>query len=151
MINGTVEMKELHSKVLTKNDTGETGGHQGGIVVPKGNLALLNFFPTVDIEEFNPQVWIHCEDPDGVVWKMRYVYYNGKIFSPPKSTRNEYRITHMTKFFSKWNAKAEDSLEFSATSKSNHYQIQIKKSQQQNDCHFQQPKPIVLRGWDRVY
>ena len=84
------------------------------------------------MSEFNPEAWIFCTDPDGEVWRMRYVYYNGKTFSPKKSTRNEYRITYMTKFFSKWSARAEDTVVFTATNRNSHYRISIQKKDQES-------------------
>jgi hypothetical protein len=144
-------MAESHTKVLTNNDTGETGGHQAGVTIPKGNKFLIDFFPELDLNEFNPESWIFCTDPDGEIWKMRYVYYNGKTFNPKKSTRNEYRITYMTKFFAKWSASAEDVLVFTATNRKNHYQIKIKKKDTEVLNEISEPGPVVLRGWDRVY
>ena len=146
-------MSNSYAKNLTKNDVGETGGHQAGIAVPKADLDLINFFPFLNPEEFNPDSWLNCTDPDGVEWKMRYIYYNGKRFNPPKSTRNEYRITHMTKFFSKWGAKSGDDVIFTKTSKKNSFQIRIKKQSniKENMSTYESNKPIVLRGWSRVF
>lgn len=137
-------MKPSYSKTLSKNDTGESGGHQGGILVPKKDLALLKFFPQVDLEEFNPEAWIICVDPDGEEWKMRYVYYNGKTFNPKRSTRNEYRITYMTKFFNKWSARCNDQVIFTATNSPNRFEIEIKKASKSRSS------VIVLTGWNRV-
>ncbi len=146
-------MSNSYAKALTKNDTGETGGHQAGIAIPRANLELLSFFPLLSSEEFNPDSWLYCTDSDGKEWKMRYVYYNGKTFTPPKSTRNEYRITHMTKFFSKWGAKTGDAVIFTKTSKENAFQISIKKGNKGhvNESKTEHNKPIVLKGWSRVY
>jgi len=33
-----------YAKLLSANDTGETGGHQAGILVPKSDAELLAFF-----------------------------------------------------------------------------------------------------------
>lgn len=141
-------MSKSYEKILTKNDTGETGGHQAGIAVPKKDLELLAFFPKLDIQVFNPDRWLTCEDPDGDLWEMRYVYYNGKTFSPMKSTRNEYRITHMTKFFSTWNAKSGDSVIFTSTGREGNYRISIKKA---SEGDAGTPKPVILKGWKAVY
>jgi hypothetical protein len=144
-------MKESHAKLLTKNDTGETGGHQGGITIPKKNSVQTDFFPVLNSDEFNPEAWIFCKDPDGETWKMRYVYYNGKTFSPRKSTRNEYRITYMTKFFSKWGAKTDDSVVFTATSTENYFDICIKNNEERTtQTSITTPKTVILRGWTRV-
>jgi hypothetical protein len=144
-------MNESYAKVLTRNDTGETGGHQGGTLVPKSNRDLVAFFPELNPEEFNPEAWLSCIDPDGNLWEMRYVYYNGKAFTPPKSTRNEYRITYMTKFFAKWNAKADDSVVFTATGKENCYKICIEKNKVMPDVAVPNQKIVVLRGWTHVF
>ena len=146
-------MSGSFAKVLTKNDTGETGGHQAGIAVPKANTELLSFFPFLNPREFNPDSWLYCTDIDGQEWEMRYIYYNGKAFDPPKSTRNEYRITHMTKFFTKWRAKTGDAVVFSKTSRENHFQISIKpeSGSRENMDKTEDNNVIVLRGWSRVY
>ena len=140
-----------YKKVLTKNDTGETGGHQGGITIPKKNSDLLNFFPQLDKKKFNPEEWITCVDPDGNEWDMRYVYYNGKTFTPRLSTRNEYRITYMTKFFKKWNAKSQDFIVFEETKGRNRYLLSIERNEAFNPKFPQSPKLIVLKGWSKVY
>ncbi|EPJ56194.1 MAG: hypothetical protein OFPI_00850 [Osedax symbiont Rs2] len=146
-------MNESNAKLLTKNDTGETGGHQGGICVPRSNHALLSFFPELESKKFNPDTWLYCTDPDGQEWKMRYVYYNGKIFSPQQSTRNEYRITYMTGFFRKWEATAGDSVVFKATGQENQYQIFIEKDAKDLSTEDLAPNPkvVVLKGWRHVY
>jgi len=145
-------MIKSYEKVLTKNDTGETGGHQGGVAVPRKNIELLDFFPSLNPNEFNPDTWITCLDPDGDTWKMRYIYYNGKTFLPPKSTRNEYRITHMTKFFTKWGAKSGDSVIFTSAGRPTIFKIQIKRYEKTvlEKTGSTVPKPVKLRGW-RAY
>ncbi|MDG1163799.1 MAG: EcoRII N-terminal effector-binding domain-containing protein [Porticoccaceae bacterium] len=141
-------MNQSYEKVLTPNDTGETGGHQAGIAVPKQDLELIAFFPQLATETFNPDRWITCIDPDEQLWEMRFVFYNGKTFRPRKSTRNEYRITHMTKFFSKWNARSGDSVIFTSTKQEGNYRVSIKKTLAE-DANIN--KPVVLRGWKAVY
>ena len=146
-------MSDTYAKVLSKNDIGETGGHQAGITVPKKDADLLSFFPFLNPEEFNPDAWLSCIDQDGDEWEMRYVYYNGKTFSPKKSTRNEYRITHMTKFFSKWGAKTGDVVMFTKKSKENSFQISMKSENDSFGKNYisENNQPIVLRGWAKVY
>jgi hypothetical protein len=146
-------VNKSYAKILTKNDTGETGAHQAGITVPKKNKELIDFFPNLDLGEFNPDIRIICTDPDGDQWEMRYVYYNGKTFSPAKNTRNEYRITYMTKFFSKWKAKSGDSVVFTATNKTNSYNISIKPRVEHSDkINITNGRStIVLKGWRSVF
>ena len=85
------------SKVLTANDTGETGGHQAGICVPKGSDVLL-FFPDLGNSTKNPRVSMVFEDDWGQRWPFNFIYYNNKFHSP-SGTRNEYRLTGLTRFF----------------------------------------------------
>lgn len=85
------------SKVLTANDTGETGGHQAGICVPKGSDALL-FFPDLGNSVKNPRISMIFVDDWGQRWPFNFIYYNNKFHSP-NGTRNEYRLTGLTRFF----------------------------------------------------
>lgn len=146
-------MSKTCRKILTKNDTAETGGHQAGITIPK-RPDLLDFFPALDLAEFNPEDWIVCIDSEGERWEMRYVYYNGKTFSPRLSTRNEYRITYMTKFFRKWNAQSKDAIVFKETNKRNTYDVRIEKlsvSDAASKNNTEEQAVVILRGWSQVY
>ena len=96
------------SKVLSANDTGETGGHQAGICVPKGSDALL-FFPDLGNATKNPRVALVFEDDWGQRWHFNFIYYNNKFHSP-KGTRNEYRLTGLTRFFRENGLKAGDEI-----------------------------------------
>lgn len=96
------------TKVLSMNDSGETGGHQAGILVPKGSEALA-FFPDLGCEEKNPRVVLHYVDESGVDWKFNFIYYNNKFFDA-KGTRNEYRLTGMTGYIRDHGLKAGDSI-----------------------------------------
>jgi len=118
-------MFEMISKVLTANDVGTTGGHQAGITIPRSE-EMLNFFPRLDSNVINPSTEVRCFVHDGrepIV--LRYIYYNGKLHGT--STRNEYRLTGLTKFFRDHEAATGDELIFRRES-SNQFLIQIKKS-----------------------
>jgi hypothetical protein len=96
-------------KKLSRNDIGDTGGHQAGILVPKENH-ILEFFPKLDSSQKNPRTTIIVrEKSDNTRWEFNYIYYNNKFFD---GTRNEYRLTCMTKFFRSIGAKFEDELIF---------------------------------------
>ena len=82
------------TKVLSANDAGETGGHQAGILVPKEEI-LLSFFPSLNKEDYNPRSHIVFTDNSGMEWEFAYIYYNNQLFG---GTRNEYRLTRMTRF-----------------------------------------------------
>ncbi|MBV4542144.1 EcoRII N-terminal effector-binding domain-containing protein [Pseudomonas vlassakiae] len=113
-------------KTLSANDVGATGAHQAGILIPKSESDLLSILPSLDPAIKNPDAWIECEDEDGTMRKFRFVYYNNKIHK--SGTRNEYRITHMTKYFNETGARQGESLEISKPENSSHYRIRIVRS-----------------------
>jgi hypothetical protein len=82
-------------KILSKNDTGETGGHQAGMLIPK-DPEILSFFPILNNKVKNPRVLLNFYDIFNTKWSFAFIYYNNKFFG---GTRNEYRLTGMTKFF----------------------------------------------------
>ena len=88
---------EAISKVLSANDTGETGGHQAGICVPRGS-DVLAFFPDLGNSVKNPRASMVFVDDWGQRWNFNFIYYNNKFHSP-NGTRNEYRLTGLTRFF----------------------------------------------------
>ena len=84
------------TKTLSANDVGETGGHQAGILVPK-EREILSFFPSLNPRDKNPRVTLVFREPDGITrWDFNFIYYNNRFFG---GTRNEYRLTCMTKYF----------------------------------------------------
>jgi len=83
------------SKLLSANDTGETGGHQAGMLVPKEE-SLLSFFPRLDSAKYNPRAHLIFIDEAGEKWEFAFIYYNNRLHG--RGTRNEYRLTRMTKY-----------------------------------------------------
>lgn len=100
------------SKTLSANDTGETGAHQAGILVPKEEK-ILNFFPALNTKEKNPRVHLVFTDDNGIKWEFAFIYYNNKFFG---GTRNEFRLTRMTPFFRTHNLNQKDELVLQKTS-----------------------------------
>lgn len=82
------------SKVLSANDTGDTGGHQAGILIPREER-ILRFFPALDPRQRNPRCHLTFVDPSGDRWELAFIYYNNRSFG---GTRNEYRLTRLTRF-----------------------------------------------------
>jgi len=82
------------AKILSANDTGDTGGHQAGLLVPK-EKEILDFFPSLDVETLNPRVHLVFRDDAGERWEFAFIYYNNRLFG---GTRNEYRLTRMTNY-----------------------------------------------------
>jgi len=98
--------KRSISKILSANDTGETGGHQAGILVPKQE-EILSFFPPLERRELNPRRHlIFYDDQDGR-WELAFIYYNNRFFG---GTRNEFRLTRMTPFIHQTGLEAGDEL-----------------------------------------
>lgn len=102
----TRKRKRAITKVLSKNDTGETGAHQAGILIPKTE-EILSFFPELNSSVKNPRHSITFTDDSGSQWQFSFIYYNNKFFG---GTRNEYRLTRMTPFIKSHNLKSGDAL-----------------------------------------
>lgn len=96
------------SKILSRNDTGETGGHQAGILIPKDH-EILSFFPKLDESRKNPRHLISFYDELNYQWSFSFIYYNNINFG---GTRNEYRLTCMTPFLRQYNLRAGDTIIF---------------------------------------
>ncbi|HGM6823643.1 TPA: EcoRII N-terminal effector-binding domain-containing protein [Serratia marcescens] len=148
-------MKKTFSKSLSANDVGATGAHQAGILVPKSDSELLAFFPSLDPSIKNPDAWIECVDEDGIGRKFRFVYYNNKLHDPT-GTRNEYRITYMTRYFREIGAKEGDILEISRDVTSLIYSIRIKNKSEETVkltvMNDESPVRIkITSGWRRVH
>ena len=71
------QFEEQLFKVLSRNDTGETGGHQSGISIPK-NVASSSIFPKMSKLILNPRREVSFTDEGGKEWNLQYIYYNDK-------------------------------------------------------------------------
>lgn len=87
-------MIKAFAKVLSANDVGSTGGHQSGLLVPR-KRQILSFFPSLDETKLNPRAQMQFLDDSGDTWDFAFIYYNNRQFG---GTRNEYRLTRMTKY-----------------------------------------------------
>lgn len=134
------------AKTLSANDVGLTGGHQAGILVPKSE-DLLGFFPYLDPALSNPDAWIICEDEDGREWRLRYIYYNNRLHGT--GTRNEYRLTHLTRYLRDAAARPGDSLVFVATEIDRRYRMSLQRSGGTEEAA--EPGVIRLSGWRRIH
>ncbi|MEP7197982.1 MAG: EcoRII N-terminal effector-binding domain-containing protein [Saprospiraceae bacterium] len=99
-------------KTLSANDSGETGGHQAGILVPK-TIDILSFFPELSINQKNPRSIIRLTDNENKIWVFNFIYYNNKFYG---GTRNEYRLTGMTKYINQNNLRTNDRIVLSQSS-----------------------------------
>tara|TARA_Y100001951_G_scaffold104648_1_gene116973 strand:- start:1946 stop:2368 length:423 start_codon:yes stop_codon:yes gene_type:complete len=138
--------RQTFKKTLSANDTGESGGHQAGILVPKGDVVLRAFLPELGNAVKNPRAWIECTDPDGRTWDFCFIYYNNKHHDLG-GTRNEYRITHMTKFLREFGAVQGDEAVISGEPGSGRYSISVEKAPAAESAVAR----VILKGWRRVH
>jgi hypothetical protein len=116
------------SKKLSANDIGSNGTHQAGILVPKSK-DILSFFPELNPILKNPRLSLLVrERADGSQWAFNFIYYNNAFFG---GTRNEYRLTCMTKYLRSINAKIGDDLAFSKDDNGSVYVEHIRASSTQ--------------------
>lgn len=113
------------SKVLSANDTGDTGGHQAGILVPR-EPDILAFFPKLNSNTYNPRCLLHFMDESGRFWDFAFIYYNNRLFG---GTRNEYRLTRMTKYIREANLVPGDEVILSMDER-NRYLVAYKRKNQ---------------------
>lgn len=99
------------SKTLSANDTGLTGGHQAGILIPK-EPELLGFFPPLDPAERNPRAHLTFGDDGGKAWELAFIYYNNGLTG---GTRNEYRLTRLTRFIREAGLQPGDEMSLNRT------------------------------------
>lgn len=140
---------EKFRKRLSANDVGATGGHQGGVLIPKSEKELLAMLPALEPDVKNPDAWIECTDETGHTLKFRFVYYNNRLHDPG-GTRNEYRITHMTSWFRDVGAREGDEFEISRAIFGNQYSIGIRPKDAE-ELGPDQGVRIRLTGWRRVH
>ena len=89
-------------KVLSQNDTGETGSHQAGMLVPKSRQEVLDFFPQLNTAEDKPsQSLTFIHDRDNTEYTFNFRYYRSKA---------EYHLTGMTEFFRETGMRAGETL-----------------------------------------
>jgi hypothetical protein len=132
-------------KVLSATDAGVTKSNQAGLHIPITDRELLDFLSPLDTSILNPSAWITCIDEHGQIWKFRFVYYNNKIHSVG-GTRNEYRLTHTTRYFRKYSAFEGDSFEISKDIDTSLFRIRLLPAQKYNRAD-----KVKLRGWNRRY
>ncbi len=113
------------SKSLSANDVGLTGAHQAGMLIPK-DPRILGFFPKLDPSRKNPRVHLKFVDDTMKEWEFAFIYYNNKHHDP-KGTRNEYRLTRMTKYIAGNALKVDDEIILSLDT-TNVYRIAYRRS-----------------------
>lgn len=139
-------MKSEIRKRLSANDVGDTGGHQAGILVPKDN-SILSFFPILDAGKKNPRMTlVMYERSDRTRWEFNYIYYNNRFFG---GTRNEYRLTCMTKYLRAINAKVDDELVFTLDENCS-YEVDILRANRASSYTMDGETLVLGGGWTVV-
>ena len=116
---------KIISKILSKNDTGESKSHQAGLYIPRN---FVKFFPILDESLYNPRCEIVFKDEYLQDWVFNYIYYNNSFF---EGTRNERRLTHTTGYIKHHNLKNSDVIFLS--NNSGIYSIRHDKSHSETD------------------
>ncbi|MBD3666188.1 EcoRII N-terminal effector-binding domain-containing protein [Sulfitobacter aestuariivivens] len=142
--------RQTFRKTLSANDVGSTGGHQAGILIPKGEKELLGILPNLDPGTKNPDAWLDCIDDEGHEFRFRFVYYNNK-FHDDGGTRNEYRVTHMTSWFRDVGAREGDEFEISKDESEARYSIRIQPKASDVTDTDEEVVRIRLTKWRRVH
>lgn len=141
---------QTYEKPLTANDTGETGGHQAGIHIPKSQKDLLALLPFLDPAQKNPDAWLEMIDDTGASWRFRYIYYNNRLHDEG-GTRDEYRITHMTRFFRAVSAAAGDLLVLTGSPGELTYSVSVRRDGPSPVGEAGEKARVRLKGWRRVH
>lgn len=131
------------TKLLSKNDTGETGSKQVGILIPK-KPSILSFFPTLAPNTKNPRALLRFEDESGSFWEFPFIYYNSKLYD---GTRNEYRITCTTAFIRRYSLKVGDEVTLTRNDEGGSYHIRFTRH---NAPTLVEDKVLRLRSRWRV-
>ena len=87
---------------------------------------------------------------DGVTWRFRYIYYNNRLHDEG-GTRDEYRITHMTKFFRAVGAREGDILVLSGSPGELSYSVSVRREGPAEGIGAGAPVRVQLKGWRRVH
>ena len=89
-ITDSINSEKIFCKFLSANDTGETGGHQDGIYIPKNSVPLI--FDEPGIKGQNKETLSEIVWQNDFKTPAAFKYYG-------QGTRNEYRITRFGRGF----------------------------------------------------
>lgn len=139
--------KRIFRKILSANDAGETKSHQSGMLIPKGDREFLEFLGPLDSSTKNPRRTMRFRDPEGRRTSFEFIHYNNKLHDAA-GTRNEFRLTRMTRYLRDIGAQSGDEIEISRRDGDDEFEIRIIKPSQSEQ---QLLGRVVLKGWRRVH
>lgn len=115
-------MLEKYLKTLSKNDTGETHSHQGGIRIPYTVARGTGVFPEFPSTVLNPREEVVFYDEKGIMRKFQFIWYNDEFFREDKRRgHNEYRLTCVNSYLKENDAKTGDEIWFAVDDEGKHY------------------------------
>jgi hypothetical protein len=132
----------IHSAIkhLSGNDLGLTKSHQAGLLIPKLFIEL-GLFDALSKETPNPRIELKFFDVRASeTLFFNYIFYNNKFFN---GTRNEYRLTKMTKWMHESGLKVGDDLKITRIKKVE-YEIEIIKQNRR-------PSSLTEESWTALY
>lgn len=145
--------KEQLFKMLSRNDTGETGGHQSGISIPKA-VASSSIFPKMSKEILNQRREINFYDESGEKWVLQYIYYNDKYHGKPiDCCHDEFRLTCTNAYIRKNNIKSGDRIWFAIDDEGHHYMGFVRQGEEINEPYKEDEDGYVvlkIRSWTNI-
>ena len=146
------DFKEQLFKILSRNDTGETGGHQSGISIPK-SVATSEVFPKMTRMFLNPRREISFTDEGGKEWILQYIYYNDKYHGKPAGKcHDEYRLTCTNAYIREHNIKAGDQVWFAIDEQGKRYIGFLRDGEEALKNYHEDDGVVVLKikSWTSV-
>ncbi len=145
--------KEQLFKVLSRNDTGETGGHQSGISIPKA-VASSSIFPKMSKEILNQRREINFYDESGTKWILQYIYYNDKYHGKPANKcHDEFRLTCTNAYIHKNNIKSGDRIWFAIDDDGHRFMGFVRQGEVINEPYEEDEDGYVvlkIRSWTNI-
>lgn len=146
------KFKEQLFKVLSRNDTGETGGHQSGISIPKA-VATSSIFPTMSKEVLNQRREITFIDESGKKWNLQYIYYNDKYHGKPANkSHDEFRLTYTNAYIKENNIKSGDQIWFAIDENGLRYIGYLREGQDISNSYRKEDGFVVIKikSWTNI-
>lgn len=133
-------MIESALKRLSDNDVGATNSHQAGFLIPK-LFVKEGLFEKLSEEVLNPRLRLKFRDLiDNSEIYLTYIYYNNKCF---EGTRQEYRLTGLTRWIKNHGLRSGDTIQISRVAKYD-YTIGIIKADRR-------PRTLSEESWTALY
>lgn len=146
------QFNEQLFKILSRNDTGETGGHQSGISIPK-SVARSSIFPQMSKLVLNPRRDITFIDEGGKEWNLQYIYYNDKYHGKPaKQSHDEFRLTCTNAYIREHNIKSGDQIWFAIDETGKRYIGFLREGQTPAQTYKEEDGFVILkiRSWTTI-